>query len=460
MSFNEKVASFLGLATKEDLKKRDEMIFSQERLIGELKLSKDTSPSGLALNQLPRETAQNTNVRKKQLQLQNLYFTNQFIFRGINIRADELITRGFDVVGGDAKGIKLCRELIDRSGGVQLFRRCSINTDVYGDCWLEYIWNKNKKNPILMFVEQIHPATFGYKTKDNNLEEIELNENGRPIGFEQRTVSPDNEGELRIPVDKKKIAHLMFNQVADEFTGLSIIQPLYDTAVRLMNMEESAAYAAVKSANPIWIGESEAKSPHELYKWSTVLGRISGKDQIFLPKGMKLRMEAPGRQNFNDYAEYFLDAVVAALGVPKVLLLGGGDANRATSIVQTRYFQSLIETNQLMMARFFNKVFERYGKIANFDPPKLVFNEIMEDLESQGDIAIRLFDSGIITQEEARSLIGIERLNGSKTNVNFESDVKKNDKKVFFPREGKSREGSQEGNKAKQKKDIGVPSVR
>ena len=441
------------------MKKRDEKIFSQERLIDELSSSKITSPSGLAIAQLPRETAQNTNVRKKPLQLQNLYFTNQFVFRGINIRADELITRGYDIVGEDKKGVTFCEELIERSGGTQLIRRSSINTDVYGDCWLELVWNKSKKTPLLVYLEQIHPATFGFKTIDNNFEEIELDANGRPAGLEQRTVAPEGNEEIRVEVPKEKVAHLMFNQVADEFTGISIIQPLYDTVVRLMNMEESAAWAAVKSANPIWIGKSEARSPHELYKWAAVLGKISGKDQIFLPKGMELTMEAPGQQNFNEYADYFLDAVVAALGVPKVLLLGGGDANRATSIVQTRYFQSLIETNQGIMSKFFNEIFERYGEKLGFKPPKFVFREIMEDLEAQGDIAIRLYDSGLISTEEARALIGIEETN-FKPKANNEKQVKDNDKKAFFPREGSSKEGSQKGKKATQKRDNGVPSVK
>ena len=59
---------------------------------------------------------------------------------------------------------------------------------------------------------------------------------------------------------------------------------------------------------------------------------------------MELDTLQPGQQNFSAYADYFLDAVVAAFGVPKGVLLGdsgGSSGNRAEGIVLTRHFYSL-----------------------------------------------------------------------------------------------------------------------
>ena len=72
------------------------------------------------------------------------------------------------------------------------------------------------------------------------------------------------------------------NTFADEFNGISSIQPVYNTAIRLMNMEQAAAEAAVKTANPTWVVETKSKSPTDLAKWANSLGRISAKEVVFL----------------------------------------------------------------------------------------------------------------------------------------------------------------------------------
>jgi hypothetical protein len=415
MGLKNNLANFLNLATKEELSytkeqlaKRDEFIEVQKRLLdNSTNIRNITKLSGLAQEQTERVSGSGTNVRKKPIQLQNLYFTNQFIFRGVNIRADELVTRGYKIIGGDDNGNKECTELMERSGGLNFLRRISVNTDVYGDEWLELVWNKDSP-PKLMYLDHIHPATFGFKTSPNNSSKILFDKSGRPVGYQQTFVDENGQESVK-DVPKENIAHITFHQIADEFIGVSILQPVYDTIVRLMNMEYAAAEAAVRTANPIYVLTLPTKAPNVLYEWANIFGNISSKDQLLLPEGVVASTLQPGQQNFSAYASYFLDAVVAATGVPKPLLLGTGEgSNRAVSVVQTRYFQSLIETNQDSISRVVNDIFSYYGDISGFDPPKLVFNEITEDSDVTFKTAIDLFTNGIITLEEARHMIGIE----------------------------------------------------
>jgi len=105
--------------------------------------------------------------------------------------------------------------------------------------------------------------------------------------------------------------------------------------------------------------------------------------------------------------------------------------------------------------------------MAGFKPPKLVFNDIAEDADRNGQRAAELYAGGLVLLEEARAMIGLETskeikdelkdakpLDPSKSKIDPNAEEKKQDMKTFFP------EGSQKGIKAKQKLDPDVKSVR
>lgn len=316
------------------------------------------------------------------------------------------------------------------------------NTDISGNGFNEKIYNKNKTS--ILRLKHVHPLTLSFKTnKETN--KIIVDEYGKPVGYVQYH-SDVNGQEIESDVPLDRIAHLRFNTLGDEFTGVSTIQPGYDTIVRLMNMEFSAAEAAIKTANPIIVGKCNTKSPHQIAMWGTILGRINGKEQVFVPQDMELEMLSPGPQNFNDYAEYFLTAVVSTFGVPKAMLLGeSSGGNRAEAVVLSRHFYSLIRSNQRYMQEYFNKIFEEYAEIAGFQAPKLEFEDVAEDAAVNTKSAIELFNAGIIDNKEARQMIGLE---GS-----IETDLKKSDMETYYPEEPGKPSGSQAGVKNKQKND-------
>ena len=441
----EKLTKELEVVAKEILTRQEE-----ERIIG---LTKGlTNPSAIALSTTKHDSGTGINtVKKTPKQLFSLYLTNQFIARAVNIRADTLIAKGYDIIGGDAKGKKACEELIKNSGGTNLFYQLALNTYIAGDGFLEPILNQ-KRNKMLR-LKHVHPLTLEFR-KNLQSDRIIVDSLGEPVGYVQYFM--DSTGvEQTKDVPKKRIEHLRFNTIGDEFTGISILQPLYDTAVRLMNMEYSAAEAAVKIANPIIIGYCNTKSPHQVSLWGSILGRINGKDQLFVPEGMKIETLQPGQQNFNDYADYFLNAVVAGAGVPKGILLGdSGGSNRAETIVLSRHFYSLIRTDQQYMEEFFNTIFEKYGRLAGFKAPTLGFPDTAETADANAQSAKDLFADGIIDRNEARSMIGLYDLPKNKQDPKekpIDVEVKNTEKKVYYPAEPGSPEGSEKGVKKKMK---------
>lgn len=455
-------------------KELEVLIAEQEKVAKEILAKKEeekyktmTNPSNLAITATPHEagTDRDVKIKKSVKQLFNLYLLNQYVNRAINIRADTLISRGYKIVGKDQKGVDACKELIDKSGGINLFRQLSVNTDIAGDGFLEKIYNQ-KKNMILK-LKHVHPLTLEFKT-DEDTDKIVLDSNGEPKGYVQYYID-ENGQEQEKDIDKSIIAHLKYNTLGDEFTGLSQIQSGYNSIVRLMNMEYSAAEAAVKAANPIIVGKANSKSPHQIAMWGQILGRINGKEQVFIPEGMELSMLAPERQIFSDYAEYFLNAVVATFGVPKGILLGSssGGSNRAEEVVLSRQFYSTIRANQKYQSDMFNEIFKEYGELAGFEAPRLEFEDIAEDAEAMARSAIDLFTAQIITQAEARAMIGLYALEDESaagpitdplvpkpkvaTSNTTQDAITKAEMKTNFPAEPGSPSGSQKGIKIKQK---------
>lgn len=417
-------------------------------------LSGLTNPSDIALSSADPDTGSDLEKVKKSVRdLFILYLTNQFVNRAVNVRADTLISRGYRIISGDEKGRKLCSELIENSGGINLFWQLSVNTDIAGDGFNEKIYNKSKNK--IMRLKHVHPLTLRFK-KNLTTNKILVDEKGNPKSYEQIYTNDKGTEETKdVPIDV--VEHLRFNTLGDEFTGISSLQAGYSTIVRLMNMEYAAAQSAVKIANPIIVGTANSKSPAQIAQWGQILGKISGRDQVFIPEGMTLSILAPGAQNFTEYADYFLNAVVATFGVPRAMLLGeSGGGNRAEGIVLQRHFYSVIRSNQRYMAEYFNKIFKEYGNLANFEAPILDFPDVAEDADVNAKSAIDLFSSGIINRDEARMMIGLDADDEGKKvelGTSVTEEIKKSDMDTWHPESPGKAKGSQSGVKKKQKID-------
>jgi len=473
MGFIDKTRDFLRISNPKTIEQLKEDLETQKILLEKSLENSTTKASSVAREAKKSEDVQNLlrkRVTVKELQL--LYLNNQLIFRGVNIRADETITRGYQLIEGDEKGTKACQELIDVSGGDNLFWQYSVNTDVAGDGYLEHVINNSKTK--IAYLRHVNPINFGFYTNPDNTDIIVLNDEKIPKSYMQTVYTEDGKEE-RIEVPKDKISHLKFNTFADEFNGVSSLQPVYNTAIRLMNMEQAAAEAAVKTANPTWVVETKSKSPTDLARWANSLGRVSAKEVVFLPDGVKTKMESPGTQNFSDYSDYFMDSVVAALGVPKTILTGSGGSdgsNRATTQTLSKHFYSVIRANQRYIEETFNKIFIKYALMAGFKAPKLKFNDIAEDADRNGQRAQELYIAGIVTLVEARGMVGLEttkdiedKLENKpkekiKSGIDPDAEAKKADAIAWHGPEPGSPAGSQKNEKKAKKIDPDVKSVR
>lgn len=228
-------------------------------------------------------------------------------------------------------------------------------------------------------------------------------------------------------------------------------------------MEKAAAVAAVRTANPLIVVKTSAKSPSILARWMKAIGNITGRQQVLLGENQELDLKPPGNQNFNEYAEYYLDALVSDLEVPKAILLGSGGSNRAETITLSKDFFRTMRDHQLIVERDVDKIFEKYGKMAGFKPPKFVFIDVAESAEALAEQAVSLYTAGIISTKEAREMIGITGAGGKRlVSAGTQKEIKKSDAKSWHPTGPKSPEGSQAREKKKMKRspDSETPSIK
>jgi len=463
--FMEKIGDFVGInkepeSVGDKLESLENDLYVARKMLEDADYRNEIEASNVSKEDFLKEDLKGQKRKRVSLrELQLLYLNNQFIYRGVNVRADEVTSRGYRIFGGDEEGRENCRNLMSASGGEQFFHQWSVNTDVCGDGYVYKVRSVDGKK--ILQLRHTNPITFGYLT-DKNDKIILDNKSKFPKAFMQIRKSEDEGGQdqkKEIPLED--VAHLRFNTFADEFTGVSSLQPVYRTTMSLMNMERAAAESAVKTANPSWLVKTGSKSPRDVAQWAKMLNKISAKEVTFLPDGMEVELKSPGNQNFNAYASYFLDAVVAALGVPKSILTGASEAgggNRSTVRELSRHFYSVIRLNQKKIERIMNDIFQEYADLAGFKAPTFEFNQIAEDADSSGQRAIDLYTSGIITLKEARQIIGLT------TSKEVVDEIKDN------PKDGPKKRASpdvkddlktwhnntmspQAGNKSKMKKD-------
>jgi len=443
----------IPLARKEELTEEQKLEIDLKRWAEQLSGEDDAVKSAInpsypaLMGPAPDYGFNISSVRKSPRQNYILYLTNQFIFRAINIRSDKVVSRGYELKGGDARGREECQKLLKNSGDIQFIKQLSINADIGGITFVEKL--PNKTGTKIAKLKHLNPISVGFK-RDKTTGMIILDKNGQPAGYVQYYVKPNGEMVEEDITAKDRIVSFKFNTLGDEFDGVSIIQPVYDTVIRLMNMEYAAAIAAVRTANPLLVGKCNTKSPNLIKEWSKILGNISGKDQIFLPEGMELDMISPGQQQFSEYSQYFLNAVVAATGVPESILLGKSESgNRAETIALSKNFNEMMRINQLSIENFINKIFEEFGLLSGFEPPVFSLVDISEDTSVTAELIIELVKNGIITVDEARDMLDIPAL--KKKMDTTDAEIKKSDMKTYFPSEGVSPEGSQKGIKKTQK---------
>lgn len=299
-------------------------------------------------------------------ELELTYMHNPTLFNGINKIVQTIMSAHHEVAAKDPKIKKYFDNFIANLGNSgsdltwdELLSNIFKHQCVYGRAWIENIFNQ-KGNRIVDW-DMIDPKTMDY-AKDSQ-ERIVFDKFGKPVGYFQKIPYMDAEaivkdiptklpprvvkptGYKSIFLETEQAAQIKLFTVGDGFYPIGLIEPVYKTSLRKMNIEEALANAIYRHGFPIiWaqLGDiNHEPTPQQIQNMLTKLKDINFKQEIATPYYYNLHIiESKKAERLREHLEYFKEQEVAGLGIPKPFATGGADgANHATLSNQASMFQ-------------------------------------------------------------------------------------------------------------------------
>lgn len=226
----------------------------------------------------------------------------------------------------------------------ELLQRIYLDQFIYGDAWVELIYNGNGD---IVDLDIIDAKTIDYAKKSEN--KLALNEYGMPIGYEHKTGShrmggkaPDGvkleAGSIFIP--PKNISHFMLNRFGDGFYPMGLIEPSYDFAkfyLNLVYMYGEKAQELFPKIISYFGDERHEPNQQQLKDMLDKMKSSRRNTMVSVPHFVDMKiLEAKHPEALLTFLHFFEDQMIVGMGLPKVVVTGlGEETNRSTLNVQT-----------------------------------------------------------------------------------------------------------------------------
>ena len=350
--------------------------------------------------------------------LQIAYLSYPPVFRAINIRTNEIMARGYELVSKNQEARKMVKRLFEKTNFDQVLQQAIIDTYVFGNGYIEKIFDGDE----IVDFAIVHPTTMDFKRDGTG--NIIFDEEGKPEGYVQTV------GTEKVEIERKRIAHFVFHRVGDELLGISLIEPMYKTIQRIMNIDEGMAQAIWRLGFPFIhqkIGnETIRPTREEIEQAAAAIENLNAKSDITTPWYYDIKViESKEMKGVDKYTDPFINLICSGSGVPKFILLGIGEStNKATAQEHSKHFRFSIESDQRKIKQIIEDQIIKDALIGwGFDPEEdmvyLEWNELLPEYdEAKVDKVIKLVASGLITKEEAREMLGLPPLEGERNEDN------------------------------------------
>jgi len=386
-----------------------------------------------------RSTPQIKRVPQDELEL--TYLHNPTIFNGINKIQQTIMSAQYEIVCKDKKIKKYFDDFIANVGNsgsdftwdtllAQIFKyQC-----IYGWAWVENIYNK--KGTSIVDWDLIDPKKMDYAK--NTSQNIVLNKFMNPVGYVETlpmTVPIEDPGlpaelanKVTLPpnsifLETWRVSLLKLYQVGDGFYPIGLIEPIYKSSIRKMNIEHAMANAIWRHGFPIVVASvgdtNHEPTPQQVNSILSKLKDVSYKQEMAIPFYYKLEiLESKKAERLREHLEYFKEQEIAGMGIPKPFATGGGEAtNRATLGNQSEMFlltlRDIIErTSETIQRNMFRPICELEGFK---EVPTLRFDALgLDELDKKAKRLLDYLDKGVLSIEEVKDLLKrFEKIDGA-----------------------------------------------
>jgi hypothetical protein len=395
-------------------------------------VSSPAQPEGFEGDPKAQKTTPTT-TRVPMVELELTYLHNPTIFNGINKITQTIMSANHEITATDPKVkeyfVKFTDELGNSGSDItweELLSQIYKFQCIYGKAWIENIWNK--KNTNIVDWDLIDPKKMDYAK--NTQQKLALDKFGKPLGYVETLpydvpanpqVLPEAIRKLitlppnAIFLEPKRIALIKLFAVGDGFYPIGLVEPIYKTSLRKLNIEEALANAIWRHGFPIMlasVGDSNHEpTPQQVKSILDKLKDVNFKQELSMPYYYDLKiLEAKKAEKLREHLEYFKEQEIAGLGIPKPFATGGGEAtNRATLGNQGDMFQltlrDIINKTVFSIRKY---MFKPICDIEGFkEIPNINWDLIGPDeLDKKSKRMIEYVKAGIFTPEEVKP--GIE----------------------------------------------------
>jgi hypothetical protein len=321
-----------------------------------------TGRSGVGTYEAEKTLSQGiTRVDKKALEL--AYILDPICFNSINQIMSTFLASDYKLTNAPARVITEFEDFLKEiEFNEYVLPNIVMHTCIYGSSFNELVYNKKGTN--IVDIEPIDPKTMDYQKGMG--EQILTDSKGLPVGYVQKIQS--NNKQIKFP--REDVAHIGLYFVGDQFYPVGVLEPVYKTTQRKMNIEEGLAQAAYRHGFPIMVAKlgdpSHEPSPQEIDNVLTKMKSMYYKTEMAVPYFYDIDLKEPAKlETYSEPMNYFIAQQISGIGVPRSYVTGSEEtSNRAALTVQTMMFEKRIGWMQRHMGSQIEKqIFARISDL-------------------------------------------------------------------------------------------------
>lgn len=395
-----------------------------------------TSTPVIATGEVGTPTTQKATPSYTRVPLDELeltYMNDAIVFNSINKIVQVIMSATHEITAKDPKVLKYFERFTENIGHTgtevtwdNILSSGFQNQCVFGKAFNENIYNK-RGNRIVDW-DIVDPIRIDYAK--NSSGKIVLDNFGRPVGYFQTLPwgeSNDNdnqtlpanvslpEGEMGARfIEPHILAQFKFFTIGDGFYPLGLVEPIYKTSVRKLNIEGALANAIYRHGFPIiWarLGDlNHQPTPKQIEGMLEKLKNINFKQEIATPYYYDLQiLESKKAEKMQDHLDYFKKQEVTGMGVPSAFATGSADgATYATLGNQSAMFQltlrDLINKTTFSIRKF---MFEPICRLEKFkEVPDIKWDIIgTDEIDRKARRIVKYVHEGVLDPEALTEFI-------------------------------------------------------
>lgn len=260
------------------------------------------------------------------------------------------------------------------------------------------------------------------KYRDPEWIHIHVDRHGNIVDFVQKPPSPLS-GETEITIQPEKVLHYAYQREFSNHYGVSDLRAAYRAWWSKKYITQFWNVFLERFGAPLMKMTYPSGSSEQLKSsLKSIMSNLSSKTDILVPEGVAIELvEATraGQAKYDEALQYYDDRIAAAILIPALLGMGGGDVKRGSDSQSRLHLRTLMKVIQYLGDEIGREIQEKLVKPivdANFTTgqyPQFMFQDYGEfEAFEITDAVKELFNAGILDMDQedvnfARSVLGL-----------------------------------------------------